>query len=199
MVAGYGRLESTRIGQGSVNHAWNAVFLNNQWHLCDPTWASGYVNSGRTEFTRKFNENYFLTNPGLFITQHYPTNSSWTLLTNKPSLKQFLSAPHRSDGFIANKLNHYTPELGRLKVKLDSLIRFSFTSNLPVNSLNEASIYVHKKIGKDYKFHDQKDFNLSVNKEGYYYFDYSLLEKGEFRIRIFIKNRLAFTYEVNSK
>jgi Transglutaminase-like superfamily len=206
IVSGYGRSESDRIGYGQVNHAWNAVFLNNKWHLCDATWSSGYVDDNFKEFTRKFNKNYFLPDPMYFVAEHYPTIPKWTLLTNNPTLKDFLDAPHRTSGFIENKINHYTPTAGLFKVKKDSLFRFSFTSNLPENGITETAIMVYQKKRKrkgkgkkKYEYIDRKECPLSINKEGYYYFDYSLLEKGAYRIRIFLNRSHAFTYEVNVK
>lgn len=43
VIEGYGRTTNTPIGSGRINHAWNAVNLNGNWHLCDATWASGYT------------------------------------------------------------------------------------------------------------------------------------------------------------
>jgi transglutaminase/protease-like cytokinesis protein 3 len=55
IIEGYGRTLSQRIGYGKVNHAWNTVNLNNKWHLCDVTWASGYVTNEFSDFNKHFN------------------------------------------------------------------------------------------------------------------------------------------------
>jgi hypothetical protein len=57
------------------NHSWNAIFINNEWHLLDPTW--GFVTD---ELAVKHQTNYFLTPPELFILNHLPANPIWQLL-----------------------------------------------------------------------------------------------------------------------
>jgi transglutaminase/protease-like cytokinesis protein 3 len=76
IINGYGRTTRDRIGYGKIDHAWNAVFLKDKWYLCDPTWASGYVDEEFEKFKRNFNKNYFLTDPILFSANHYPKNKS---------------------------------------------------------------------------------------------------------------------------
>ena len=45
IVNGYGKTTRTNInGKPNLNHSWNAVRLQDQWYLCDPTWGSGAVN-----------------------------------------------------------------------------------------------------------------------------------------------------------
>ncbi|MEP7141534.1 MAG: transglutaminase-like domain-containing protein [Ferruginibacter sp.] len=66
-VSGYTRQH------GSVNragHSWCAVYLRQQWFLCDPTWDIG--NSGNTR--------YFLITPAEFIESHIPFDPLWQLL-----------------------------------------------------------------------------------------------------------------------
>ena len=67
---------------GFVNrsgHGWNAVFVNNEWLLCDPTWDAGYNNS----------YNYFLVTPSEFIDTHMPFDPLWQLLEHPISNKEF--------------------------------------------------------------------------------------------------------------
>ncbi|HEY5745175.1 MAG TPA: transglutaminase domain-containing protein, partial [Chryseolinea sp.] len=93
IVDGYARDQTSSIGSGSVNHAWNAVKLKDRWFLCDPTWASGTVDMKQKQFFREFNKVYFLTPPELLVANHYPADTSWTLLKNGPSKKEFMNAP----------------------------------------------------------------------------------------------------------
>lgn len=198
-IEGYGRTIQDRIGYGSLDHAWNAVFLNGKWFLCDPTWASGNVDISLDKFQRNFSRYYFLTDPNLFIADHYPKEASWMLLHDKPTLKEFLNAPIKSTGFIASKINHYKPEDGRLKIKSDSLIEFSFTSNLPFKSIKTATIVVLKKQNKVYMKQDSMTYDLEVDKEGSYYFLHRLNDRGEFRLEIIVNRKLAFIYEATAK
>ena len=60
-AAGYGE---------NTGHSWSAVFLNNQWLLCDPTWDVG----------PGYRTNYFLINPEVFIESHTPFDPLWKLI-----------------------------------------------------------------------------------------------------------------------
>lgn len=199
VISGYGRNELDRMGYGVIDHAWNAVFINNKWYLSDPTWAAGYVNADFNQFRKRFNKNYFLADPFFFALDHYPKNPDWLFLTDKPTLKSFLNSPYKGQGFIDNKLNHYKPEGGSIKLKGDSVIKFAFTSNLPSDSLKKVSVDVYAKSKFIFKHLRSEVCPLKVNQEGYYYFDFIVKEKGLFRIRIFIGRKLAFTYEVFSR
>ena len=61
-------------------HAWNAVQLNNNWYLLDPTWDAGGVN---------YEKKYFLADPSLFIQNHWPQDPMWQLLTAPISFNCF--------------------------------------------------------------------------------------------------------------
>jgi transglutaminase/protease-like cytokinesis protein 3 len=199
VISGYGRQESEKIGYGTLDHAWNAVFINSKWYLCDPTWASGYFNEDFNVYRKRFNKDYFLADPPLFALDHYPKNKDWLLLTDKLSLKDFLNSPHKSSGFIANKLNHYKPEEGQIKIKSDSAIKFAFTSNLQVDSLKSITVNAYKLARHSYRFINVEEHKPLLNQEGYYNFDLTLKDKGLFVIRIYIGRKLALTYEVVSK
>lgn len=94
IVDGYGRTTQSNIAEpGTANHSWNAVRLNNKWYLCDPTWSSGAYDTRTSKFEKNFNEVYFLSDPSTFIRNHYPLNSDWILLKEKPTLHEFLTRP----------------------------------------------------------------------------------------------------------
>lgn len=198
IISGYGR-PYFPIGSGSVNHAWNAVRLNDRWYLCDPTWASGYVDEDELHFTRNFNKNYFLTDPPLFSADHFPSDPNWFLTFDKPTIRNFLDAPIKRSGFIQYKLNHYRPEIGRMVVTPDSLMRFSFTSNLPAQSMKSVQVDIYKKSKRGFESVYSKSLDLSIDKEGYYYFSFNLCDKGTFRVQIYYKRKFILGYEVFSK
>jgi len=80
---------------GGINHAWNAVRIDGEWHLFDATWGAGYVN-GR-DFIRRYREFYFDTPPEEFIFTHYPEDTSFQVLNNPVSRRDFFRLP-RLDG-----------------------------------------------------------------------------------------------------
>ncbi|KAG8445539.1 hypothetical protein GDO86_010347, partial [Hymenochirus boettgeri] len=101
-IGGYSKGFGYTLGQtfsGDSNHAWNAVYLNKRWHLLDTTWGAGFADSNSNTFTFRYNEFYFLTNPALFIEEHFPDNKNWQLLQVPLTLKHFEGNLCRSSSF----------------------------------------------------------------------------------------------------
>ena len=94
IVDGYARTATINLGgNGYPNHSWNAIRIDNQWYLSDPTWASGTTYEPMGIFIPYFNESYFLVPPALFVHSHFPLDTAQLLLRDKPTLSDFLSAP----------------------------------------------------------------------------------------------------------
>lgn len=77
-VAGYTKQNGTIDKTG---HTWCAVFYNNEWLFCDPTWDAGFNNYAR----------YFLVKPTVFIQSHMPFDPLWQLLDHTVSHEDFYS------------------------------------------------------------------------------------------------------------
>ncbi|WP_282124272.1 transglutaminase domain-containing protein [Algibacter mikhailovii] len=92
IIDGYCRTSKRNIDKIDVpNHSWNAVKLENKWYLVDATLASGYFDLDNNTFVPNYNDGYFLADPDLFITKHYPLKENWMLKTDKIGLKDFVS------------------------------------------------------------------------------------------------------------
>ena len=65
----------------AANHTWNAVFLDEKWYLLDATWGAG---NGKAQ-----HEDYFLTDPEMFIIDHLPNDPMWQLLKCPISVEVF--------------------------------------------------------------------------------------------------------------
>ncbi len=77
---GYNYFPGMEVTSGVPNHAWNAVRIDGEWHLMDPTWGAGYISTRENEYVQRFEEHYFLTPPELFVADHLPTDPRWQLL-----------------------------------------------------------------------------------------------------------------------
>jgi hypothetical protein len=91
VVAGWSKGYGYTSGQhfdGPTNHAWNAVRIDGQWRLMDPTWGAGYLDQ-QSQFVRRFQEHYFLTAPEAFIFDHLPQDPQWQLLERPISAAEY--------------------------------------------------------------------------------------------------------------
>lgn len=64
--------------QEYMGHAWCAAVVEGTWYLFDPTWGSGYVETGR--FFKRINNDYFMAKPSAFIGSHMPFDYMYQFL-----------------------------------------------------------------------------------------------------------------------
>lgn len=106
VVSGWSKGYGYQPGQpftGQPNHAWNAVRIGGRWRLMDPTWGAGHLDE-RMVFVRRFQEHYFLTDPGAFVYDHLPTDSTWQLLEQPLDAARYVELPHLTPGFFRTGL-----------------------------------------------------------------------------------------------
>ncbi len=108
-------------------HTWNAVALGGEWHLMDPTWASGHFDWDSRRFVKKFTEHFYFTPPAEFIKDHFPSDTSWQLLHEPVQLSTFFSGPIFFPNYFDSQLK-LAPETNGtiiLTEKNKSFLRFT--------------------------------------------------------------------------
>ena len=115
IITGFAKGDLSRQLKFRCNHTWNAVYIDSAWQLLDITWASGYTNYSGDEFTKRFDENYFLAPPENFIRDHFPDDLRWTLMEKPPLPGEFNSGPYKSKSFAKYSISSYTPGNGIIK------------------------------------------------------------------------------------
>lgn len=105
-----------------VNHYWNAVWLDGKWELLDATWASGYIDMQTGEFTRNYDDRYFLSSPEVFIRDHYPDDPRWTLLPDNKIPDEFRSSPFRQKSFAKYGFTSFYPGRGIIEAAVGDTI-----------------------------------------------------------------------------
>ncbi len=125
LVGGFSKVDVSDIGINPTleNHVWNAVKINEKWHLVDATWAAGYTNGDK--WVQRFDDFFFFTDPNKFALTHYPSQKEW-LFTNKSiTKKQFFESPIYDNSFFSNDLKLLSPLQGELFVKPNENIVFT--------------------------------------------------------------------------
>ena len=85
------------------NHTWNAVFLDGEWKLLDPTWAAGYFDASSKKYIKSFIEHYYFTEPSDFLKTHFPKNEKWQLIEKPIGLSTFFNAPIFFPGYFGSE------------------------------------------------------------------------------------------------
>ncbi len=78
-VTGYVKYPSYVIGDvfQEANHAWNAVYLDSSWVLCDLFWSTTALDaetSTQSHFVKRLETDYFLGHPSIFLNDHLPAD-----------------------------------------------------------------------------------------------------------------------------
>ena len=95
IIGGYTLNNRTSIGTNPrlKNHAWNAYFMNDEWHLVDATWSAGYENIITGKWVKEVNDSYYDISPNRLIKTHFPAFENWQLLEQPTSKKDFFANP----------------------------------------------------------------------------------------------------------
>ncbi|WP_297793993.1 transglutaminase domain-containing protein [uncultured Eudoraea sp.] len=152
------------------NHTWNAVQLNGEWKLMDPSWASGYLDAKSNRFVRKHSDHYFFTKPEELIKDHYPSNVEWQLLDNPVDIAQFYSAPIYLSSFFGKGIELSPQTKGIISVSSEDP-NYIYFNQLPkdhrmyylVHGRNEFRKMGFKK-GKDKSYISKIRLNKNLHK-----------------------------------
>jgi transglutaminase/protease-like cytokinesis protein 3 len=129
IIAGYARNTLNKPAPVfGVNHYWNAVFFEGDWHLLDATWASGYISRATGEFVQEYDATYFLPNPESFIKDHYPDDIRWTLLPDTKVPKEFYSTPFQQKSFYKYSIVSFSPSKGIIEAAVGDTIRLELAT-----------------------------------------------------------------------
>jgi transglutaminase/protease-like cytokinesis protein 3 len=177
---GYGYTSGQRF-EGPTNHAWNAVLINGQWRLMDPTWGAGYLDQ-QMQFVRRFQEHYFLTAPDAFVFDHLPQDSRWQLLQRPLSGDEYADLVYlRPMFFVAGFRIGSHP---RARVAADDRVTVTLGVTQPVQMMARVvDPATDRPLEGDYAFGQVNDTTAEVHA--------AFPRPGDYVLRLFAKARGA--------
>lgn len=147
------------------NHAWNAVKINDKWHLLDVTWAclNNSASNSREKTVDYFRyklESNFLVAPEQFIHTHLPEDPYWQLLPVPVASEDFFEGNFFIEPSIQVDVHQRIDELDRM----DSLDReIAFCERMVPNQWNRFKEY---RLGIAYYYKAQQLYRKSGQLQG---------------------------------
>lgn len=129
-ISGYAKGYGYHVGDiipDKSNHAWNAVKIDGEWKLMDPTWGAGNLNKAN-HYQKEFEPFYFFTKPEEFIYEHFPTEARWQLLPEPVSQEEFQDLPYVSPAFFQCGLELADAQPNVIDVSGEYMLEFSASS-----------------------------------------------------------------------
>lgn len=173
------------------NHSWNVVKLNEKWYLCDPTWAAGISYPEQGRFSFDYNNGYFLSDPEMFIMNHYPIDSKWSLLgQNTPSFREFIEAPIIYGDAYNSLLKHVLPKKMHHEIQKNDFIEFQYILKKEIN-LDKVKFVVVNGVDEYAKTpkKTKEGKNLSLQLQ--------FKNRGFYDLHLYFGNELIASYTVN--
>jgi hypothetical protein len=122
VVTGFAKATRDDIGKlpRQMDHAWNAVKINDEWKLLDATWGAGYLDTEKRKFVSRFNPDFYFTLPELFAVHHFPREKKWLMTSMTDSAFSLLPLYHKLD----SKIEVLEPASGILEISSRVNIEF---------------------------------------------------------------------------
>ena len=176
-IHGFAKGYSYQIGDSfkgaKTNHSWTVIKIQGQWWLFDFTWGAGYVGSDRN-FVWDYNEHYFMTDPEVFILDHYPKEDEWQLVERRYSIEDFEKWAKFHKHFFIHQLEVSSHRDG-LVTSDDGEVEIMLSTNIPVQISSKLEFIDDDTIRvlSNYSFTYLKDrsavFSARLSQKGRYY------------------------------
>ena len=194
IINGYGRTTDVNIGELSIpNHSWNAVQLNTKWYLCDATWSSGIYDLNNYKFEFDYNNGYFLTDPNLFVKNHYPVDTKWLLTDKIIPINNFLNGPIVYATTFKEGIIPIVPVTLHLDAKQKQEIIFSLKELTRID-VNDITVEISSGTNKKWV-----DPIVTRNSEGLIEVKHTFDNRGSYDFHIKLREEYLVTYTVKVK
>lgn len=158
IISGYTKFINRPVGK--LPHAWNAVKINGNWFLFDPTWASGYIIENT--FLPYYDEIWYKQTPEEFIYSHIPFDPIWQFRDQVSTHEEIAKDDYQGSDLILNNhdalLQEYEEanELKKLQLSLSRIKKAGIANELIRNKIQfiEEQIAVHNYNQQVYTLSD---------------------------------------------
>ncbi len=184
-IPGTSKVHPAHIGKlpKMSDHMWNAVKIGDKWKLVDVTWGAGSVDGKTGKFVQKYNDGYFLTDPGVFYLNHFPDDKN-LLMINKTE-EDWAQLPLYYGEYIKAPYQFTSPDTGVFTDRKVNVIPFEII-DLPETD-KVAYVFSSENIFKE----------INVKREGNVSkFDIVMDERSRGFLTIFINNKSVATYKL---
>lgn len=160
MVLGYAKGYGYKPGDkfADSNHAWNAVMIDDAWHLFDVTWASvgELTETGNVETRSAFEPFWFDTHPKAFIFTHLPTDPDRQLTGDVWTLEEYersadLSSEFFKSGFDPNEIYREATS-----GKIEEFVAM-YDMEFPMKVI-DLPLAKNQRVGRELSFKIQSDY-----------------------------------------
>lgn len=195
IIDGYGRTAAIHVTSASSlpNHSWNAVQLDNRWYLCDATWSSGAFSAQENRFIPEYHDAYFLANPELFVMTHYPLDTAWILMKDKPSFDDFLQGPLIYKYAFSYDIIPVQPNTMNVQISRNEAITFLLKAP---NSINISDIVLEIYSGDR---SNKISPHVIPNQEGLLEIKHTFERIGQYDLHFKIDEKYLLTYVIQVK
>ena len=213
VINGYTKSKYYQVGStGSVNHAWNAVWLDSSYYLLDATWAAGGCgerNDGKLyPFRKEYDGYYWLTSFHDLARNHYPEDKKW-VFENNYTKEKFANNPFYDHGILPD-IQLLSPASGVIHARKGDTIPIAFRyfkhlDKIQVNTNIVRNLTVYKEVKKSRRRVHKEIDSFALSKQRYidyqqtgfrYSFDYIVTDPFLNYLDILFDYRRALRFKV---
>ena len=173
-----------------TNHEWNAVKINDNYFLIDPTWGAGLLEENI--HIKELDDFYFLPNPKHLIYTHFPEEPKWQLLKNPITKEEFINQIYINSKFFTFHFTDINFKKSHFEVNnIENIKIFYDIKN--TNDIINLTIEVY--FLKDNEYISEENCYYITKNEKYYEVKLIFNKMGSYKVCLYGKNQYMDDYD----
>lgn len=188
IINGLAKYDPENIGKVTEKnkHTWNAIFIDDEWHLIDVTWGAGFTDKKVKKFKKAFTGAWFLADKELFALCHYPDKKNWQKLDTPFNRAVFSSSPIIGPAAIQNEVYPVVMR-GKIRGRAD-------TSKIIAFEVDNPGLV--QSVSVSYKYRPVSPVPYTIE-DNMLYIDIPFAKEGKYPVNIYINESLAYIYNAD--